>query len=177
MAELSGDYVLDEQRTRIGFIAAHRGGSKVRGQFNAFEGAVRLDAADPHGWLTVQTNSIDTGNRRRDAQLRKDFLDAATYPVMTFVLTNVSQLDDRRYDVTGNLAIRGTTRPLTIPFNLTDPAPNPHFTAAHPINRHHWHANRNAFTTALVRPNVTLALDIHPTRRQPTTPHPTTADE
>ncbi|MFF0338370.1 YceI family protein [Kribbella sp. NPDC004875] len=159
LAELQGEHELDGERTRIGFLAAHRVGSKVRGRFAEFDGAVRLDSADPaasSAWLTVRTDSVDTGDRRRDAQLRKDFFGAAAYPVMTFVSTDVAQVSARRYDVTGELTIRGTTRAVTVPFELTEAG---RFTAALTVDRHDWNVNWNLFTTALVRADVVLELD------------------
>jgi polyisoprenoid-binding protein YceI len=157
-------YVLDADRTRIGFVAAHRVGGRVHGRFASFEGAVRFDASAPHAWLTVQLDSIDTGNPRRDAQLRKDFLDTTTHPTLTFVTTHVTETADRQYDVTGDLTIRGATHPLIVPFELAEAGDNLRFTASLTLNRHTWHANWNTFTTALVRPAVALDLDVLATR-------------
>src|SRR4051794_13406261 len=112
LSGLTGEYVLDAERSRIGFVARHRVGGKVRGRFGVFDGALRADGGDPRAssaWLTAQADSIETGNQRRDAQLRKDFLDVATYPTVTVVSTEVTQTRDRRFDGTGDLTIRGTT--------------------------------------------------------------------
>ena len=46
LAELSGTYVLDPTHTRIGFVARHAMVTKVRGQFNDFEGTGVVDATD-----------------------------------------------------------------------------------------------------------------------------------
>lgn len=160
--------MLDAERTRIGFVAAHRVGGKVRGRFSTFEGALRVDAADPAasaGWLCVQLESVETGDRRRDATLRKDFFGAPKYPAMTFVATGVAPAGPRRFDVTGDLTIRGTTRTLTVPFDLTETADELHLKASHPVNRHKWNANWNPLTTALIHPDVLLDLDITAVRR------------
>ncbi|MFI9848445.1 YceI family protein [Nonomuraea sp. NPDC051941] len=65
---LSGDYVLDVAHTRIGFVARHALVTKVRGQFNEFEGGVHIDAEE-HGRstadVTIKVASIDTRNRQR----------------------------------------------------------------------------------------------------------------
>ena len=47
LADLSGTYILDPAHTRIGFVARHAMVTKVRGQFNEFEGSAVLDAATP----------------------------------------------------------------------------------------------------------------------------------
>jgi polyisoprenoid-binding protein YceI len=153
---MSDYYVLDGERTQIGFVAAHRVGGKVHGRFTAFEGAFRVDTADPAastGWLSVQMDSVDTGNDRRDA-----------HQAMTFVATAVVPTGPQRVDVTGNLTIRGTTHPVTIPFALTKSPNQLVLKASHPINRHTWNANANRLTTALVHPDVALALSLTATR-------------
>jgi len=154
------EYVLDPTRTRIGFIAAHRVGSRVHGHFTSFEGGVRPDRA----WLTVQLDSLDTGNPRRDAQLRKDFFATGTHPAMTFESTEVEQLSDTHYNLTGNLTLRGTTHPLTVPFTLSNSDGTLHATARTTLNRHTWHANWNTLTKALVHPDVLVDLTVTATR-------------
>ena len=65
--------------------------------------------------MTIQVASIDTGNGPRDEQLRiNEFLDAPTYPTITFISTAVEQISDRRFDVTGDLTIKATTREVTV---------------------------------------------------------------
>ncbi|MET9269390.1 YceI family protein [Kribbella sp. NPDC003557] len=165
------EYVLDRDRTRIGFVAAHRVGGKVRGHFPAVEGALHIDTADPTAstaWLTVETSSVNTGNPRRDNQLRQDFFGTPTYPAMTFVATTITQTAPGSFDVTGNLTIRGTTHPLTVPLSVTDTGDELHFKASQTINRHTWQANWNAFTTALIHPNVELDLSLTAKRHPPT---------
>ncbi|MEV4266660.1 YceI family protein [Kribbella sp. NPDC049584] len=162
--QLTGDYVLDAARTRIGFVARHRMATRVRGQFDVFEGAVHLDGDEParsSAQLTIRAESIETGNPRRDAQLRKDFLGAATYPIITFVSTKVSQVSSSAFEVTGDLTIRGITHPVTVPFELVStPTDDIAFAAALTIERAHWQVNWNAFTTALVSPTVLLDLQV-----------------
>ncbi|TCC04262.1 YceI family protein [Kribbella soli] len=157
---MSDYYVLDGELTRIGFVAAHRVGGKVHGRFTTFEGAFRVDGAASTGWLTVQLDSVDTGNPRRDAQLRQDFFGTSTYPAMTFVATTVVQTGPQRLDVTGDLTIRGATHPITIPFTLTETPNELRLQTSHTLNRHTWNANWNRLTTALIHPNVALDLAI-----------------
>src|SRR5215510_15879616 len=47
LSELTGDYVLDTAHSRIGFQARHAMVTKVRGQFDDFEGGAHLDGDDP----------------------------------------------------------------------------------------------------------------------------------
>lgn len=163
LSELTGDYVLDTERTRIGFVAKHRMATRVRGHFAVFEGALRLDGANPAGSsasITIQADSIETGDKRRDDQLSKDFLDVASYPSITFVSTEVDRVNEARFDVTGDLTVRGTTHPVTVPFVLTGTADGVAFTASRTIDRSRWRVNWNALTTLLVVPNVVLDLEV-----------------
>ena len=129
LADLRGSFTLDRDHTRIGFVARHAMVTKVRGAFNDFEGHVSVDGPDV-SWaqvtLTIQAASIDTRNAQRDAHLRSnDFLAMAEFPVITFTSTSVRQTGPESIELTGDLTIKGVTRPVTIPFEFggatTDP--------------------------------------------------------
>lgn len=168
LSELTGDYVLDAERTRIGFVARHRMGTRVRGRFAVFEGVVRLDGDDPSASsarLTIQADTVDTGNDQRDGQLSKTFLVAATYPVVSFVSTKVEQTGATTFDVTGNLTMRGVTHPVTVPFELIEADGDVTFKATRTISRMQWQVNWNALTTVMVSPDVILDLQLTATRR------------
>lgn len=130
IAELTGDYVLDPAHTRIGFVARHAMVTKVRGAFHQFEGTAHLDGTDPSrssGQVVIKVESIDTGVEQRDQHLRtNDFLDAPTYPDITFRSTSVEPRSDTEYRVTGDLTIKDTTRPVTIDFEYTGNAVDPY---------------------------------------------------
>lgn len=121
LSDLTGDYALDPARTRIGF--ATRGmGVKVRGQFDRFEGGVHLDGDDPTRssvQVTIAAASVQTDDRRRDAHLRDRFLDVGSYPAITFTSTRVEQAGETSFRVTGDLVIRGVTKPVTLEVELT----------------------------------------------------------
>jgi polyisoprenoid-binding protein YceI len=122
LADLHGRFTLDRDHTRIGFVARHAMVTKVRGAFNDFEGHVRVEGPDlAHAQvsLTIQTASIDTRNAQRDNHLRSnDFLAMDDFPVITFTSTNVRQTGPESLELTGNLTIKGVTRPITIPFEF-----------------------------------------------------------
>ena len=119
---LTGDYTLDFAHTRVGFWARHAMVSKVRGQFNKFDGSVHLDAENPansHIELTIQAASIDTRNPDRDAHLRSnDFFAMEEHPEITFRSTHVAKTSDNNYDVTGDLTIHGVTKPVVLKVTL-----------------------------------------------------------
>ncbi len=173
LSELTGDYVLDTAHTRIGFAARHMMVTRVRGQFAEFKGGVHLDGEDPSKSsveLTIQTSSVQTGNEQRDANLRgNDFLDIPNYPTITFTSTKVEQVDESDFEVTGDLTIRGVTKPVTVDFELTGAEHDPWgnfrvgFEGSLTINRKDWGVSWNAVLEsggALVSERVTLEFDV-----------------
>ena len=91
--------------------------SRVRGTFKQWEGSITGDSAnwaDASVTVTIQTGSIDTGNERRDNDLRSDnFFDAANHPTITFTSTRV-EARGNELTITGDLSIRGVTRPVVL---------------------------------------------------------------
>jgi polyisoprenoid-binding protein YceI len=169
----TGDYKVDASHTRIGFVARHAMVTKVRGAFKEFEGEGFFDAEDPTAsklHLTIKAASIDTGNADRDAHLRSnDFFEMDTYPEITFTSTSVEKVDDERYEVTGDLTLKGVTRPLTIPFELSGPVQDPWgnqrigLEGRVQVNRKDWGLNWNVALEAggiLISEKVTLEFDV-----------------
>lgn len=165
---LTGDYVLDPTRTRIGFVARHTMATRVPGRFGTFEGHAQVsgdDASKSSVDLTVQAASIDTHNPRRDKAVRDKFLDAAGHPAITFASTAVDQLDETTFAVTGDLTIRGTTRRITIPLSLTATEPDRlGFTGTVTIDRKDWGAHWSA-VGFMVSKQVRLEFAVCMTRR------------
>jgi polyisoprenoid-binding protein YceI len=172
-AELAGDYVVDPSHSRIGFVARHAMVTKVRGAFNEFEGKGTFDADDParsHLAVTIQAKSIDTRNADRDNHLRgNDFFDMEHHPEIRFVSTAFEQVDDQTFRVTGDLTIKGTTKPITIDFEYTgaviDPWGNRRIGLEGnvTVNRKDWNVSWNTALEAggvLVSEKVVLEFEI-----------------
>jgi polyisoprenoid-binding protein YceI len=177
---LTGDYTLDLAHTRIGFAARHAMVTKVRGQFNEFSGSAFLDAETPENSkveITIKAASIDTRNADRDAHLRSnDFFAMDEYPEITFRSTRVEQTSNSNYDVTGDLTIRGVTRPVTVNFELNGGAQDPWgnfrvgFEGQTIINRKDWGVNWNAALEAggvMVSEKVTLEFEVEAVKVKP----------
>ena len=172
-SSLTGTYAIDPTHSRIGFVARHAMVTKVRGSFNEFEGSGYFDATDPSNstaQLTIAAASIDTRNADRDAHLRSnDFFDMETYPEITFASTAVEQVDDTSYRVTGDLTIKGTTKPVTVDFEYTGTAIDPYqnqrigLEGRTTVNRKDWGVSWNAALDAggvLVSEKVTLEFEV-----------------
>ena len=170
---LTGSYAIDPTHSRIGFVARHAMVTKVRGSFNEFEGSGYFDAenpADSRLSLTIQAASIDTRTADRDGHLKSnDFLDMENHPVITFTSTAVEQVEAENYRVTGDLTIKGVTKPVTVDFEYTGTAVDPFgntrigFEGKTTVNRKDWGVNWNAALGAggvLVSEKVTLEFEV-----------------
>ena len=112
----TGTWTIDASHTEIGFSVRHLV-SKVRGKFETFEGVIvthdDLTASTVN--VTVDLNSINTGTADRDNHLRSaDFFEVETHPKMTFVSTGVVQKSDTDFVVSGDLTIKGVTKPVEL---------------------------------------------------------------
>ncbi|WAH36094.1 YceI family protein [Alicyclobacillus dauci] len=112
---------VDASHSAIEFVVKHMMISNVRGSFHSFEANV---IADPEDLTTaeidfsIDVNSIDTRDEGRDNHLRSaDFFDVENFPKLTFKSTNITKKGQGEYDLTGDITIRGVTKPLT--FHVT----------------------------------------------------------
>jgi polyisoprenoid-binding protein YceI len=174
---VTGTYAIDASHSRIGFVARHAMVTKVRGSFNEFEGTGYFDADQPansHLELVIKTASIDTRNADRDGHLRgNDFFDMDEYPKITFRSTSVEQTGHAEYRVTGDLTIKGITKPVSVDFDYTgavvDPWGNQRIglEGNTTINRKDWGVSWNAALEAggvLVSEKVTLEFEVSAVR-------------
>ncbi|NJP51722.1 YceI family protein [Streptomyces sp. SBST2-5] len=129
LAALTGDYTIDPAHTTLGFTARHAMVTNVKGEFREFSGTLHLDGTDPSkstASIDVVMDSIDTGNADRDDHLRSaDFFDTQKYPTMTFRSTRAEALGGDDYRITGDLTIRGVTKPVTIDLEFNGAARDP----------------------------------------------------
>src|SRR5919201_5266717 len=108
----------DPLHTQVEFSAKHLGMMTVRGHFAELSATGEIYPDQPARSkveATINTASIRTHNEQRDNDLRSsNFLEIDKYPTMTFKSTKIEHLEGDRYKVTGELTIKGTTRPVTL---------------------------------------------------------------
>ena len=108
---------IDTAHTQVNFSAKHMMVTNVRGTFHDVDGTIELDENDPtrsRGEFRVGAASVDTNFGARDTHLRSpDFFDAERFPNISFVSTEVEQVGDDHFNVTGDLTIREVTKPIT----------------------------------------------------------------
>jgi polyisoprenoid-binding protein YceI len=97
-------------------------GSRMYGTFKKFEGNLDFDTANPgtaHARLTIELDSIDAGSSDANTELQKPaWFDTAAYPQAVFDSTDIKDLGNNRYLITGRLTLRGLTRVVTVPVHL-----------------------------------------------------------
>ena len=168
----AGTYVLDTAHSSIGFRVRHLGISNVDGAFKDFEGTVTVPESGLEGMtanLTAQVASIETGNEKRNEHLRSpDFFAAGENPTLTFQTTSVEPLGGGRFRMTGDLTMRGTTKPVTlegeyIGSQVMMGTQKIGFEAEGEINRKDWGlswANTNDAGEAIVADTVKLMIGV-----------------
>jgi polyisoprenoid-binding protein YceI len=113
-----GTWQLDPYHTQVEFSAKHLGMMTVRGQFTEVATKGDIDPAHPEASsveATISTASIKTNNEVRDNDVRSStFLEVEKYPTIHFRSTSVTPAGPDHYTLTGDLTIKGNTRPVTL---------------------------------------------------------------
>jgi len=119
----TSSWTIDPAHTSSQFSVKHLVISTVRGHFGKTSGTLRLDEKDltkSAVEATVDVSTIDTRVPDRDAHLKSpDFFDVAKHPTMTFKSTKVEKGGADRLKVTGDLTLKGTTKPVVFDVSYT----------------------------------------------------------
>ncbi|WP_264520908.1 YceI family protein [Flavobacterium sp. N1994] len=122
-------WVLDPTHSEIGFKIKHLMITNVSGKFNSVEATIENEDdtfETSKIRFSAETLSIDTNNEERDGHLKGgDFFDVAEYPTLTFVATNIIQLKEGGYTITGDLTIKGHTKSITLAAEYSPPILDP----------------------------------------------------
>jgi polyisoprenoid-binding protein YceI len=105
---------LDKSHSGVKFTVQHLVISEVEGTFKVFDGDVMAPTADFNNAkinFSVDVNSINTDEAKRDAHLKSDdFFNAEKYPSMKFSSTSFKKVSGNKYTLEGNLTIRDVTK-------------------------------------------------------------------
>ncbi len=142
---LAENYKIDRSHSSVGFSVTHLGLSKVKGSFGQFSGDVVYDPADiskSSVEVTIDATTIDTRSEGRDKHLKSpDFFAADSFPTITFKSTSVTPKGPKNFEITGDLTMRGVTKPVTLAVEMVGSMDDPNmgkrlgFTASGRINR------------------------------------------
>lgn len=146
-----GTYEIDPAHTRVSFVVPHFVISHVEGRFNDVKGSFTLGEpfSASKASVTVQIESIDTGVKMRDDDLRsKNFFEVEKYPTMTFVAKSFKGKPNS-CKVVGDLTIKDVTKEVTFDGKYTgtvnDPWGNQRAAVqlTGEVNRRDFHINYN----------------------------------
>ena len=122
-------FKIDASHSEVSFKIKHLMITNVTGHFNKFEGTMESDKedfSDAKINFEADIDSIDTKAPDRDAHLKSDdFFKADEFPKLTFVSTDFKKVDGEEYLLTGDLTLRGVTKPVDLKVEyggtVTDP--------------------------------------------------------
>lgn len=115
---VSGVYTPDAKHRYITFSYMHQGYSRPWVRWRAWTGELNWDAETPENSsvsVTIDAEAVDSGVDEFDGHLRGErFFDTANYPAVTFVSTSVAKTGVDTGTITGDLTIKGVTKPVTL---------------------------------------------------------------
>lgn len=98
-------------------------GVTMEGQFNKFTAQLAFDPAKlkaAQAKIDVDIASIDTGvDEANEEVVGKQWFNAQTFPTASFVSTGMKSLGGNRYEASGKLSIKGTTRDVIVPVTFS----------------------------------------------------------
>ncbi|MDH6122189.1 polyisoprenoid-binding protein YceI [Kitasatospora sp. GAS204A] len=183
-------WFFEPSHTGAEFRARHMMVTYVRGQFKNVHGFLEVDPEEPEKAVveaTIDATQVYTGAPERDAHLRSaDFFDVEHHPTWRFVGSRVHQVSASGFEVTGDLTIRGVTRPVVLEVSYLGqwdtpwwegeqnlgPRRRAGFTAKTRINRHDFGVSWNDGLDrggVVVSDTVDVAIDIEAVLESPGT--------
>ena len=111
-------WTFEPGHTAAEFCARHMMVTPVRGHFKNVHGTLDFDPENPRTAsveATIDATGLWSGEPARDAHLRSaDFLDVENHPTIAFRSSRVELIGPDEGKLTGELTIRGVTRPVTL---------------------------------------------------------------
>jgi polyisoprenoid-binding protein YceI len=115
-------WVVDSSRSFVEFEVSNFWGlAKVVGSFDRFDGSYTTGPDGSAVEMTIEADSLDTGNERRDHHLRShDFFDSSEFPYIRFSSRELVDMGEGRVHVTGELEVVGIPQPLAFDATVRD---------------------------------------------------------
>lgn len=122
-------YQIDPTHTATVFSWSHFGFSTPSANFTDIQGTINVDNEKPATSsvnVTIPVASINTNVKALDEHIKSaDFFDAAKYPNITFKSTKVETKDKQHFKITGDLTVKGVTKPVVLDAVLNKQAVHP----------------------------------------------------
>lgn len=151
-------YTIDPTHSATVFSWSHFGFSTPSANFSDIQGTITVDNEKPANSsvnVTIPVSSINTNVKALDEHIQKaEFFDVEKYPNITFKSTKVQALGKNKYKITGDLTIKGVTKPVVLDAVLNKQAVHP-MTKLQTIGFNATTSfNRSAFNVGAYVPNV-----------------------
>lgn len=164
-----GAYVLDPAHTSVNWSLSHSGLSFYTARFDDISGALDFNPANPASSqldIRIDPLSVSTGDAEWDDTLATSgkYFDGETYPEIRFVSTTSVKSTDNAGTVTGDLTLRGVTKPVTLDVTYNgagksfgNPGATLGFSAVGTIKRSDW--GMSHLTSFGIGDEVTLRIE------------------
>ena len=112
------DYKIDPTHTATVFSWNHFGFSTPSANFTDIQGTIKVDNAKPSNSsveVTIPLSSVNTNVPALDKEFQEEaWFNAAKYPNITFKSTKVETKDKKHFKITGDLTVKGVTKPVVL---------------------------------------------------------------
>ena len=112
------DYKIDPTHTATVFSWNHFGFSTPSANFTDIQGTIKVDNAKPSNSsveVTIPLSKVNTNVVALDKEFQEEaWFNAAKYPNITFKSTKVETKDKKHFKITGNLTVKGVTKPVVL---------------------------------------------------------------
>ncbi|MEQ6289345.1 YceI family protein [Vogesella sp. GCM10023246] len=113
---------VDQAKSQMVFTMKQMG-VPVSGSFKKFAANVSFNPAQPETGkadISIDINSISLPTAEANAEARKkDWFNSAQFPQARFVSNSIKPLGNNRFQVNGKLTLKGITRDISAPFQVT----------------------------------------------------------
>ena len=146
--------------SKISFVIKNMG-VNVDGSLKGLKGKMSFDPKKPAASqfdVTVDVNTINTDNKRRDDHLKKDdFFDAEKYPTIGIKTTSIQAKGNNVYFAKAVLTMHGVSKNIQFDFTATPVQGGYQFKAEFSVDRKEYGVGGNSMTMS---DNVKVSLDV-----------------
>lgn len=111
-------YKIDPTHTATVFSWNHLGFSTPSANFTDIQGTINVDNEKPANSsvnVTIPVSSINSNVPALDKEFQQEgWFDAAKYPNITFKSTKLETKDKKHFKITGDLTVKGITKPVVL---------------------------------------------------------------
>ncbi len=116
-------YVVDYDKSAVTFVAT-QSGREFTGEFEKFTAEIAFSADDLAGSkviATIDVTSADAGSGdRNDALPGSAWFNTKKFPKAVFAADDFAKGDDGQFVASGSLSLKGVSKPVVLPFTLTE---------------------------------------------------------